>query len=259
MTHQVFIASYRKDFPWLVHCIDSLDRRSHNFNTPVVAVPESDLQECRALLGDKAVVKPRPDVPGHGFKSAQQAMLEADLYCPADFIYLVGSDCFFYKTFEPQPFFYNQELPIMLVTPYRELANHPGVQLWKTCVQNAFGFDPYYEFMRRLPIVYPSGLFGLFRSHIAARHRTTFRSWLAAQDIKSLSESNLLGAFAHAYYAGMYRWIDTTIAPFEDVGLIQFWSHHPGGIEGHFPEGPRVIEGTKLHSAGEVIRWANSR
>jgi hypothetical protein len=172
---------------------------------------------------------------------AQIAMMRADELCPlADAIFLLGSDTIAAGPFTPEPFFSADGKPLMLYTTYEDLncPGHSNAMPWRGGVQRVLGFKPHAEFMRRLPLVYPRGLFGAMRGFIANRHRMEFDDYIYTADAKygHTSESNCLGAYAWEHHREMFHWVNTTEAGVEDGNvkgcpspIRQFWSH--GGLD----------------------------
>lgn len=250
-THQVLIASYKKDFVWLMYNLRSLRRYMKGFLPPVISVSQEDAAEAREIAdrefpGTKVwVVNGRP---GLGNLRAQISMMRGDLLCEeADYIWLVGSDCVVSGEFSPEPFFRGDQ-PVMLMNSYNHLSTvHAGTLPWREGVQAALGFRPDYEYMRRLPLMYPRGLFHATRTYMEWLHKMPFDDYVYGvgahaqtsnrSDAANFSESNILGAYAHRFLPGAFRWVDldgsadhygATMRGFPNP-MIQFWSH--GGLD----------------------------
>ena len=234
----MFIASYFRDFPFLIHCLASLKKFSKGFLHPVVGVHFNDWQGAREIVAQsypEVEVKVYDGVEGQPFLRAQLMMLAGDIFCPeSDFTWLLGSDCFVTREFTPEPFFKNGK-PVMLYTDYHELRSIPGAMQWRTGVEAALGIRPQYEFMRRLPLIYPRELFAPMRQHIAARHGKTFLKYVESCGSRKpfdTSESNWMGAFAWEWMHDLYEWVDTAKGENWDNPVIQFWSHHKDKLDG---------------------------
>lgn len=250
MKHQVLIASYSKDFIWLGPCLRSLRAFSQGFLPPVISVASNDLAGAKQVVAKnypdaEIVVKDGP--PGRGNLRAQISMMQGDVFCPrADYIWLVGSDCLVSSTFSPEPFFIGDQ-PVMLFNSYNHLSKfHAGTLPWRDGVANALGLKPDFEYMRRLPLMYPRQLFPATRNYMEWLHKKPFEDYVYSvghdgrerrSDAANFSESNVLGAFAHRFFPGMFRWVDidvtgenygATMARFPNP-MIQFWSH--GGLD----------------------------
>lgn len=239
MTSQVLIASYRNDFEWLIHCLGSLKRFASGFLHPVICVDQSDVIGCQHVIDrayQECTIAVKDGRPGQGFMRAQCAMMSADILCPeADFIFLLGSDTIAADTFTPDPYFAPDGKPVMLYTTYDDLnvPGHDNSLPWRKGVQRVLGFEPHAEFMRRLPIVYPRGLFSPFRAYVEATHHQPFEDYIYTADRQygHTSESNCLGAYAWKYMPEIFHWVNTKEAGVvngEVVGwpspIRQFWS-----------------------------------
>lgn len=241
MQHQILIASYRKDFPWLRHCLRSLEKFSYGFLPPVVAVSFYDLVEALALVreaGSGAQVK---QWDGPGFGRAQDAMMSGDLLCPrADYYWLLGSDCLALKPFTPADYCAPNGLPYMLYHTWDYLQlHHPAAMHWRAGTEDALGWRSHGEFMRRLPLAYPKSMLEPMRRHIADRHGVRFTTYVhdRVNRVKNFSESNVMGEWAWKMRFDAYQWICLDgYGPVEqfklslrDSPIIQFWSH--GGLD----------------------------
>lgn len=229
-THQILISSYAKDFPWLRPCLLSLKNYCVGFLPPVICTNSADAQGAREIC---AQVFPEATVAvkdGHfGPLRAQIAMMNGDLLCPnADFTYLVGSDCLVHCDMTPD-FYFHDNKPMMLISSYAALGHNVP---WKASTERAMKRPVEFEYMRRLPLVYPRALFKLVRTHIETLHNTPFERYVYSTHHNggNFSESNVMGAYAHVYASGFYHWqpLDQGYVPPQGP-LIQFWSH--GGLD----------------------------
>lgn len=243
MTSQVFIASYRNDFEWLIHCLGSLKRFSSGFLPPVICVDTADYAGAESVVTrayPEATIVIKDGREKQGFMRAQISMMEVDLLCPdADFIFLLGSDTIAAGPFSPDPYFKDGK-PAMLYTTYADLnvPGHSNAMPWQVGTERILGWKPHAEFMRRLPIVYPRGLFKPMRDFISKRHGMEFEDFIYRNDWAhgNTSESNLLGAYAWKFMPEIFHWVDTSKAGVEDgevkgfpSPIRQFWSR--GGLD----------------------------
>lgn len=246
MKHQVLIASYAKDFPWLIHCLASLKKFSSGFLHPVVVTTFDDWAGARAIADQsypEVEVKVYDGAAGQGFMRAQTVMCAGDIFCPeADHTWLLGSDCVVTAPFRPEPYFEDGK-PVMLYSQYAEIEkHHPQAMPWRAGTTRAIGRQPEHEFMRRLPLIYPKGLFAPMRRHIESRHSCTFQKYMALRGAAhpfDSSESNWLGAFAWDFMPHVYTWAEITdwemISKKYPNVVLQLWSH--GGLDGKCDHG----------------------
>lgn len=243
MNHQFLVASYRKDFSWLVYLIRSLNKFAQGFLAPVVVVPGEDYKEARQVLaGTECVISVKN---GPGFARAQIAMMSGDIFCPeADFVYLTGSDCLAIRPFDHMEYWKRDaatgtDKPIMLWNTWNHLATfNAPCMFWRAGTERALGVVSYGEFMRRLPIVYPRDLYARVRGHISNMHGD-FETYVIhnVNTVKNFSESDVMGEFAYRYMQQYYTWHCLDTEPYEGASaMIQFWSHkglqHPSDRHG---------------------------
>lgn len=269
MTHQVLISSYQKDFQWLYWNLVTLKRFMRGFLPPVINVSSGDAAECRELVArtfPEAKVWVFDGRPGLGNLRAQVGMCMGDKLCEgADYIWLLGSDCVVSGDFSPEPFFRNGK-PVMLINSYEKLLQYaPGIGPWRVGTTNAIGFIPDYEYMRRLPLIYPTGLFEPMRRHIEALHEKCFSDYVYGigayaqrsnrSDAANFSESNVMGAFADRYMHDAYEWVNLDEDYEGEMAklpspLIQFWSF--GGLD--TPADVRFAYGDGQNTFGKTPR-----
>jgi hypothetical protein len=249
--HQILIASYRKDFPWLYQCLRSLAKFSKGFLPPVVAVESKDLLPCFELTYDVRREFPESmpvcvkEFNGPGFGRAQLAMMSGDVLCPdADYYWLLGSDCLATCPFGPERFCAPDGKPYMAFNTWEHLKKHggPGVMAWKAGVEEAVGFSQA-EFMRRLPLAYTRMVCTMTKAIITQRHKTSAASYVfdRVNRVKNFSESNVMGAVAYEHYRDSYFWVNRDVEPMPGPPnpIIQFWSHggldRPSDADGRIP------------------------
>lgn len=239
MRHQIFIASYRKDFEWLVPCLKTLRKFAHGFLPTVICVDSLDYPEavefCKKADPD-CLVKIKD---GEGFMRAQVGMMQADIYCPnADVIYLIGSDCLALRDFTPEMYCPNGR-PGVLMNSYEKLAEaHSACLQWRRGTERVLGFVPPFEYMRRLPSVFPASIFAPMRLHVEELRGKPFERYIidANKPRGDTSEANILGAFAHKFMPDTCEFLDIDNVEWvagNPIGwpsaIGQNWSH--GGLD----------------------------
>lgn len=235
MKHQFLIASYRRDFDWLNYCLQSLEKFAVGFLPPVVVLDGSDMALARQRGFDKLAKLVRLDGPGFG--RAQVAMMSGDIVCPeADYVYLIGSDTFAVRQFDPMHFWKcvdGKAKPVMLYNSFAHLEKiNNGAKMWRPGTVAALGGSCENEFMRRLPLVYPRELYASCRDAVSRHRGHTFDKYVfwAVNSVKNFSESNVLGEHAWRHFQDRYHWhcCDTQPYPEPNWPFVQFWSH--GGL-----------------------------
>jgi hypothetical protein len=249
--HQILIASYRKDFPWLRYCLRSLAKFSRGFLPIVVAVEADDYHGACEIaahatrefpMGGCIEVK---TFNGPGFGRAQLAMMSGDILCPdADYYWLLGSDCLATRQFDPTAFCAPDGRPYMAYNSWEHLKKHagPGVLAWKAGTEEAVGYSQA-EFMRRLPLAYTRMVCTMTKAIITQRHKTSAASYVfdRVNRVQNFSESNVMGAVAYEHYRDSYFWVNRDVEPMPGPPnpIIQFWSHggldRPSDADGRLP------------------------
>lgn len=264
MNHQILIASYKKDFIWLEHALRSIDRFATGFLPPVVAVDFADIPECEKLVHDLGVLATVERFDGPGFARAQAAMMSGDILCPnADWVWVWGSDCIATRTVAPVDFYDAASgKPVMLHCDYY---NSGPARFWQEGSNRALGRHAQFEFMRRLPLLYPKALFPATREAIRKIHpdrfvgptpHEQFMNFMAdAVNVRqNFSESNTLGAVAYSDFRDLYCWERTdlpTSKPYTQTPVLQFWSH--GGLD------RRMIDMDYVLPSGKHVRELTPR
>lgn len=120
----------------------------------------------------------------------------------------------------------------MLWNTWEHLAKHNApCMFWRAGTEDALGGTSAGEFMRRLPIVYPRGLYCKVRAAIRVRHGG-FEPYVLdrVNRVKNFSESDVMGEYAWRYMHEEYHWHCLDDVPYESAtAMTQFWSR--GGLE----------------------------
>ncbi len=224
MTTDIFIRSYKKDFDWLKYCLMSIEKFVSGHRKIIISVPAEDLQhlDCSQIKG--CVISWVP-VCENGYIDQQINKLCAYKLTDADNILFVDSDCYFIKPTNVSEYFISG-LPILMKTRYESVGD---AICWKKPTEEILGCEVLFEYMRRLPM--------LLKRNTLQKFDEKYNS-LALANRKSLSEFNLLGAFAEGNQIGEYYVIDTEKDPYPIAPAVQGWSWGglTEGIENHIKE-----------------------
>lgn len=265
MTTSIFIRSYAKDKQWLFYCLRSLAKYAHGFSEIVVAIPrlEESLFEGFEWHGARRLLVNVPDCTG--YVAQMVTKMEADLHTDADFIMFIDSDCVAHKTFSPEDFFCesgNQVKPIQLIRHWAGFKDES--KKWRAATEKFIGFDPVFEHMATLPLIYDRNSLKLFRDYLAETHHKVLWEYVKNPATHSMSEFNGLGAFAHRFTPQLYDW--RVADPATDGyprPLHQHWSY--GGITAEmevrferYISGEAVVEPQKLLMAVHGYPGANT-
>jgi hypothetical protein len=210
----IFIRSYEKDFLWLNYCLKSIVKNTTGFLDVHIAAPYPDVEKLSHLTLEKVhgVVD-----SCSGYLAQQITKFHADEYCKSDYILHVDSDCVFTDKVTPQVFFIDGK-PIML---QEKDVKSP----WYDVSERALGWRDEYEYMRRMPIIYPRWIYSTFRKWFLLNKGVSIDQWVSEQPDFLFSEFNTLGTWAKKFYPDAFTWMTP-----KDVPIVckQYWSW--GGI-----------------------------
>jgi hypothetical protein len=151
----------------------------------------------------------------------QVTKLNADLYSDADFICHIDSDTVWLHDVSPKDFIHKGKA-IIYYEPYDKIGECP----WQPIVEEAIGWKPEFEFMRRPPHTFPRWIYKEMRDHLQATHKVPFDTFVSTRPDRRFSEYNTLGAYAWKHHRDKFDWR----YPERDKPTVrQFWSW--GGIE----------------------------
>lgn len=222
VTCDIFYRSYEKDFDWLFYSLKSLEKYGNGFGRVHIAIPANDAGEMD-FVGSPEVhlVTDRCD----GYMAQQITKLHADEFCRAEYVVHVDSDCVFFRDISPLDLFLDGK-PVML----REKCESP----WQGVTERSLGWYDEYEYMRRLPIVYPRWIYGEFRKWMQKKHGMSVDDWIIKQPGHEFSEFNTLGQWAYEFHRDKFTWLEPIEFP---KYCNQYWSW--GGVT---PEIKGIIE-----------------
>ena len=219
-TTDIFIRSYAKDFPWLMHALRSVQKFATGFRDVIVVIPDTD--DLPNLTAER-VVKVRDSMPG--YMAQQNSKLHADIYSDADFFLYMDSDCILTEPITPETFRTEGRVN-WLHTPW-EKAGEDARRAWFGVMTKCLGEEPSSEFMRRHPQLIPCWALQEFRGFIASKHGVSLEYYIGSQPLGAFSEFNCAGFFLSLYHEEKVNWQNTDdgIPP---TVLKQWWSH--GGL-----------------------------
>jgi len=240
----ILIRTYEKDRDWLVYCLKSIKKHNPEIGVTVVAPEGHDVGYPTTH------VQP---VHQDGYIDQQYTKLRAVAYVPEDATHVIhiDSDCLVIGDLMDT---FIDGKPIMLKTPW-ELVG--GGKIWREPTRKYLGFDPKFEYMRRMPLVYPTRIYNDLTIHLEKIHGP-IGSWF--HNVQRLSEFNLLGAYADRFMPEEFHWIDTSKEPLPPLVVKQGWSW--GGFaamkdewDALYSEPPLEHSSTIVLSAGESMRF----
>lgn len=269
----MIIASYPKDYPFLIHCLASMRKFAGGFIPPVVCVDTPDEASAKNIVAQsypEATVIVKQGRPNQGMIRAELSMMRADELCPqADIIHFVGSDCLAFEPFDASIYCAPDGKAAVLYSSYLSMnLVHPDTVPWRKGTQRILGINVENEFMRRIPSVFPREIFEPMRKYVAKIHKMQFDDYIYMADwrqmtegkVRDTSEANILGAYAHHFMPETCHWVDVATAGLygsQIVGwpssIIQYWSHkgldHPADTCVDY-----MFNGVKKNTVGRAPR-----
>ena len=167
-----------------------------------------------------------------GYVRQQYMKFFCDKYVPVDtdWICHVDSDSIFLEEHTPDVYFSESGKPIMLIESYDHInKTHIGENNdhWRRIITDALKLEEpvEYEFMRRMPLIYPKWLFEEVRQWFIDNHGMTIFEYL--NDLDTFSEYNFLGAYCWKYHHDLYEWVDigNDSSEWKDIPFMQEYSH----------------------------------
>lgn len=221
MKKHILIRTYAQDRQWMHWCLRSCAKFVPDLPVTVVC-PESDYRKVKETAGDTVVLGVMP-MHKDGYIDQQWTKLIADHLCPdADYIIHVDSDCIWTAGWEG---LFRDGKPLLLKTPYTDLVGSGGAEVWQDVTEEALGFRPEFEYMRRQPMVFPRKLYQMARDALNAAHEEGLWKWFPTIGHRRFSEFNVLGAVADKWLNEEFCWIDTTGgASLPETVMRQGWS-----------------------------------
>lgn len=212
----IITITYDKDLEFLKYNLKSIKKFCEGYNENIIVIDdhEDDCAKSQRYLdsiSQKYFIDEKAKNIKHGYVRQQWIKLLSDKYVAdnTDYILHIDSDSVFSAEHNPDVWFKDGK-PVMLRTSYDMLFKKmkrpiEGVQRWQQLTSEALGFDVGYEYMRGMPLVYPKRLFGELRSYIARTHGCSLFDYL--KDKPTISEYNILGAYAYKYMRDEFYWI----------------------------------------------------
>ena len=233
----VLTVTFDNDLKWLDKSWRSYSAFCKNYSSYNVIIDdhEEDCEQSRGFLEYNNIsyhVDTKAKYIPVGYVRQQYMKFNCDKYVPedTDWICHVDSDSLFYAEHTPDIYFGKSGKPIMLIESYEAIEqNHSGEsnEHWRDIITKALKLDEpvEYEFMRRMPLVYPKWLFEEVREWFIENHNMSVFEYL--QDVDNFTEYNFLGAYCWKYHHDLYEWVDIADEKSEwlDIPFMQEYSH----------------------------------
>jgi len=239
MIIDIFIRTYKRDFPLLKCALYSILKYVTSFRTIVITVRNKEYIELINTLKIERffinninkfkIISVQNFNDNMDYFGQQITKLHADIYTNAEYIMFVDSDCVFYDNFDIQKELFDKDEKVILLTEKWE--NLPKIyHVWKTFLQ-VCDFKTEFEFMRRMPLIYPSKIFKNLRDYISAKYKIKFiyaclqiyNSTNNYLPNKYFSEFNLLGAYSYIYEPNYFNFMKQNEAQTIPLKQIQHY------------------------------------
>ena len=252
MNVHLVTVSFDKDLEWLKYSIESIKKfcKGYSGHTIILDDAENNCDKTIEYLDSikyNYVIETESKNIANPYIGQQYRKLVADKFVPEDTDYIchVDSDCIFYEEHTPDVYFSpGHDVPDMLMTQYDQIYDDRYVLCWKAPVEEFLGDKVKFEFMRRLPLLYPPSFMKEVRSYIEQKFETDPLTYL--QSVPAFSEFNAFGALAYTHHNHLFNWINTIDTDKrETLPLLQMWSH--GGIENEQYKINSLLQYPKVH------------
>lgn len=203
----ILIVTYDKDLEFLKYSLKSIAKFCRFYNEVVVVIDdhENDCVETKKYLesiGQKYFINKEAKHITKGYIRQQYIKLFSEKYFDdkTNFVCHVDSDNIFNAFNSPNIFFKGYK-PILGMQKWSQMPNRSFEESTKQTV----GFNVEYNFMRRMPLVYPKSIFKNLREHIIGLHGD-IKSFL--NSMKKFSEYNVIGSYAYKFNRDSFYWVD---------------------------------------------------
>lgn len=227
MTVEIVIRTYKEDLEWLGYALKSIHKYVTGYRNIIIAIPIEQVGLLNHLTQEKVVgVFDLQD----GYLGQQLTKMQAWKLTDADAIVFWDSDVVATRPIDVRTEYFKDGKIILYKTRYASIngTTSPLACPWQPITAKAVGFVPEFEYMRRMPLVYWRRTLEECETFMVERHKQSLESYVKTQPHRSLSEFNLLGAFAEKHAPNGYAFTDTESIDMPSCAVDQMWSW--GGI-----------------------------
>lgn len=203
----IFTVAYDQDLEFLKLNLRSINKFCNGFHEHVIVIDDHNqdcikTQEYLESINQKYYIDREAKRVKKGYIRQQYMKLMSDQYVSPDTDYICHVDCD-NLYFEPHhvDIYFKDNLPIMGKQSWVDMSN----RIFKPWTDKTLEFESDFNFMRRMPLVYPTSLTREVCSYIVSL-KGDLIDYL--NTLKTISEYNLLGAYAYRYKRDEFYWID---------------------------------------------------
>ena len=202
----ILTVAYDKDLEYLKLNLQSINKFCKKYHENVVVIDDhkNDCDRTREYLesiNQKYFINTDAKKIKKGYIRQQFIKLFSEQYVSddTDFICHVDCDNLFYSVHDPRVYF-EKTLPVLGIQSWNHRNNK-----FKSITEEVLEYKTGFNFMRRMPLVYPTRLFQELRSCIT-KLKGDLVEYL--NTLETLSEYNLLGAYAYKFRSNIFHWVD---------------------------------------------------
>lgn len=203
----IITVTYDKDLGYLKYNLKSIEKYCKGYHENVVVIDdhENDCEQTQQYLesiGQKYFINREAKKIKEGYIRQQYIKLFSEQYVSSDTDYIchVDSDNIFTDRHDPSVYF-NGDKPILGMQKWSQMPN----TVFKPWTDRTLEYESDYNFMRRMPLVYHTDLFPKLREYIS-NLKGDIIDYL--NTLETISEYNLLGAYAYKFTRESFHWID---------------------------------------------------
>jgi hypothetical protein len=230
MRVHILILSWAPDREWLSFCLRSIQRFARGFSGVTVVYPTGDDSVMRPLCEQFGATGRPQDEPPPPFGHLGQNLTKsrADLIVPVGttHVWHFDSDCVLVADAEPGHYM-RGDLPVLV---HRRWEDAGQADCWREPTRRALGWDPPFETMACMPIMYDVRVYAMVRQHVSAVHGVPFEQYVMGCRPTwpyGYCEFNVLGGFVFAKAPELCA--PALVGPRPWSGLAdnvrQLWSH----------------------------------
>ena len=220
----IFIRTYPKDFFLLNYCLQSIRKFVSGYRNIILNVRNKNYNELMSVVNtDGCIIVQSHDFDDKIDYCGQQiCKIYADIWSDATYFYYVDSDCIFYNNFNIQEKYFDSNKNIILFKEHWHKI--PDTFKWQGCLKK-LGLLTEFEFMRRLPQLYPARVLKPLRTYIEQKiGKDYINSCLTIYKTCGFSEFNIIGSYIYLHDSNEMN-ICFYDPELNQIPVKQFWSH----------------------------------
>jgi hypothetical protein len=217
-----FIRSFDKDAKWLERTLPVFLRLARGYDEVVVCGISGECKDVQRVAADNGVPFVAHDESAeiaNGYINQQYSKLCADQMVKGDKIVYIDSDCICTGEHTPEVFFQDGK-PLLM---YSEWGDVGQALCWRMPTEHSLGLKPKYEFMRRLPTLYPASVVRGCREYMEKVHGRSLLEYLCNKQL--FSEFNTMGCYAYEFRRDEFRTLCPQKEKYSGIPFRHLWSH----------------------------------